>query len=75
MPQMDGTQATRTIREIERGKGVEGTDHETTIIMASGIDDPKTIIKACYECGANYYFTKPLSKKQIVRQMRKLALL
>jgi len=75
MPNMDGTQAARTIREIERGKGVEGTEYETAIIIASSVSDPATIIRACYECGANYYFVKPLSFSQMKQQMRKLNLI
>ena len=75
MPNMDGTTATKTIREIERGKGVEGTEYETVIIVTSSVSDPATIIRACYECGANYYFVKPLSFVQMRQQMRKLNLI
>ncbi len=75
MPQMDGLRATKLIREIERGKGIEGTEYESAIIITSAVDDPATIIKACYECGANYYFIKPLDFNQMMRQMRKLSLI
>lgn len=75
MPKMDGLRATKLIREIERGKGVEGTECESAIIITSAVDDPTTIIKACYEYGANYYFTKPLDFKQMTRQMQKLSLI
>lgn len=75
MPQMDGLRATKLMREIERGKGIEGTEYESAIIIISGVDDPATIIKACYDCGANYFFTKPLDLGQITRQLKKLALI
>jgi len=74
MPRMEGTTAAKTIREIERGKGVEGTKDETVIVMISALDDPGTIVKACYECGANYYFTKPLELPRVKRQLQKLGL-
>jgi two-component system chemotaxis response regulator CheY len=75
MPNMDGTRAARTIREIERGKGIAGTAYESAIIMTSAVNDPATIIKACYECGANYYFVKPLEFRQMTRQLCKLGLI
>ncbi len=75
MPKMDGIRATKLMREIERGKGIEGTEYESAIIIASAVDDPATIIKACYECGANYYFIKPLDFNHMTRQMQKLSLI
>lgn len=75
MPIMDGLQACKTIREIERGKGIEGTPIETAIVITSAAQDPATIIRACYECGANYYFVKPLDFNQIKRQLQKLRLI
>ena len=75
MPIMDGLQASQKIREIERNNGVEGTIHETAIVITSAIQDPATIIRACYESGANYYFVKPLDFNQMKRQMQKLRLI
>jgi len=75
MPKMDGTRAAKTIREIERGKGVDGTANESVIIITSAVTDPTTIIKSCYECGANYYFVKPLDFRQMTRQLQKLSLI
>ena len=75
MPNMDGTTAAKTIREIERGKDVEGTEFESMIIMISCVEDPKVIMKACYQCGANHYFVKPLDLFQMTRQMQKLGLI
>lgn len=75
MPAMDGIQASKKIREIERARGVEGTALETSIVITSEVRDPATVIRACYECGANYYFLKPLDFGQMERQMRKLGLI
>ncbi len=75
MPNMDGTVASKTIREIERGKDIEGTEFESVIIMISCVEDPKVIMKACYQCGANHYFVKPLDLNQMTRQMQKLGLI
>ena len=75
MPIMDGLQACKAIRKIERGKGIEGSPLETAIVITSAVQDPATIIQACYDCGANYYFVKPLDFNQIKRQLQKLRLI
>jgi len=75
MSVMDGLEASQKIRAIEREKGVEGTPGETAIVITSAVQDPATIIRACYECGANYYFLKPLDFKQMKRQMQRLRLI
>ena len=72
---MNGTEAIKTIREIERQKGVEGTQNEAIIVIVSAVDDRTTIINACYSSGANYYFIKPLDLNQMKRQMIKLELI
>lgn len=75
MPRIDGTVAAKTLREIERSKGVEGTEYESVIVFTSATNDPATIVRACYECGANHYFVKPLAFDQMERQMRKINLI
>lgn len=75
MPIIDGLHASKKIREIERSKGVEGTLNETAIMITSAVQDPATIIRACYECGANYYFLKPLDFNKMKSQMQKIRLI
>lgn len=75
MPNIDGDVAAKTIREIERSKGVAGPEFESAIVFISAVTDPVRIIKVCYECGANYYFVKPLDFNQIKRQLKKLNLI
>lgn len=75
MPRMDGSQACKTIREIERGKGIEGTEDETTIIMITGLSDPRNYVKACYESGADSYMVKPVDLFQLKKQMQSMNLI
>jgi two-component system, chemotaxis family, chemotaxis protein CheY len=75
MPRMDGSKACKTIREIERGKGIEGTEDEAAIIMITGLDDPRNYVKACYESGADSYMVKPIDLLQLKQQMRSLNLI
>ena len=75
LPRMDGHQACKTIREIERGKEVEGTEDEAAIIMITALDDPATYVKACYECGADAFLRKPVDLNQLKRQLSGLRLI
>ena len=52
----------------DRASALERAQEQATV-------DPATIVKACYECGANYYFMKPLDFNQMKRQMKKMSLI
>jgi two-component system chemotaxis response regulator CheY len=73
MPIMDGITATRIMRDVEAEKAAdissENPFREAVILITSAIDDEKIAFKAVYESGANSYFTKPLSFKDIHRQL------
>lgn len=75
MPRMDGITATRVIREVESEVGVRDSAHEAVIFITTAIDDDKVAFQSIYEAGANNYFTKPLSFKDIHRQLVISALL
>lgn len=71
MPGMDGIEAVRRIRALER-------DHvcqEAVIIMITALSDPQTIIRCCYESGANYYIIKPLVFTQLEALMKRYNLI
>jgi two-component system chemotaxis response regulator CheY len=72
MPRMDGTEATREIRRLEGELGLADSDEEVKIVITSALSDAGMIVKACYECGADYYFTKPLDLEKISRQLMKM---
>lgn len=73
MPGMDGLTAARTIREIERGKGVTSTAQEARVFMSTALDDDRTVNRAVYECGANKYFVKPLDIQRVRFELDALA--
>lgn len=68
MPQLNGLEATRQIRCMEKEVGVKPAD-ETTIIMVSSMNDPKTVIKSLYSNGANAFITKPIDLKKLLMEM------
>lgn len=69
MPGVDGLDAVKAIRQIERDKGAVQFESESIILMASAVGDDKTMLKAVYECGANAYFVKPIDFESMRRQL------
>lgn len=74
MPQVDGLDALRRIRQIEKSRKVSHTD-EAKVIMATALSDSKHVIQALYEGGASAYFVKPIEVDALVMELRKLGLI
>ncbi|MEZ5446739.1 MAG: SpoIIE family protein phosphatase [Gammaproteobacteria bacterium] len=62
MPEMDGFQATRHIREVHRDRWVP-------IIMVSGMDAPEDIVRGL-EAGADDFLTKPVHPDVLLAKLR-----
>ena len=73
MPNVDGQQALREIRDIEKEKGVAQTD-AVKVIMVSALDDSKELHDAFFLGEATSYLVKPIRKQTLVDEMRKLGL-
>jgi len=74
MPAIDGQQALREIRRLEKEKGV-GPAEEVKVIMTTALDDPKTVVESLYKGGAASYVVKPIDRKKLVEEVKKLGLL
>lgn len=74
MPEVDGMEATKRIRKIEKDKGIS-LNNEAVIIMTTALNDPKTVIKSLYKCGATAYLVKPVQKKALEHELRKQGLI
>lgn len=74
MPGIDGQEALRCIREIEKDMGIP-PKLEVKVIMTTALDDPKTVINAFYKGGATSYIAKPISKQKLMGELRGLGLL
>jgi len=73
MPKMDGREALRRIRALEKELGVP-PNLEVKVIMVTALDDPKTVFDSFYQDGATAYLVKPISKQKLVRELRALGL-
>ncbi|MBJ6725415.1 response regulator [Geomesophilobacter sediminis] len=73
MPEMDGNEALRQIREIERDCGIANTK-EVKVIMITAVEDPKSVIDSFYNGGATSYLTKPFDDTMVMEEIEKLGL-
>jgi two-component system chemotaxis response regulator CheY len=71
MPEIDGIEALRHIREIEDREGLA----RAKVIMTTALDDPQTVMKSFYDGEASAYIVKPVVKEKLYRELEKLGLL
>jgi two-component system, chemotaxis family, chemotaxis protein CheY len=73
MPEMDGWETLKQIREIEEWNGISGLDC-AKVIMTTARSKKEDIIKSFRE-GCEAYIVKPVRKPALLEQMSKLGLL
>jgi two-component system chemotaxis response regulator CheY len=71
MPHMDGQQALREIRQIEKEKGVP-KEQAVKVIMISALDDSKELHDAFFIGDATAYLVKPVRKKTLLGEVKNL---
>ena len=74
MPDVDGHQALREIRAIERENGVN-QDHETMVIVTTMLDDKQETHDAFFLGGATSYLVKPIDEAKLLDELRNLGLI
>lgn len=73
MPEMDGQEALKKIREIEKEKGILGLDG-VKVIMTTALKDSKNVFGA-FKTGCEGYLVKPIDKKKLIEEIKKLELI
>ncbi len=73
MPNMDGRETLKAIRQIESEHGISGLDG-VKVIMTTALDDPKNVMGSFKE-GCEAYLVKPVEKKQLLNEVEKLGLI
>jgi len=71
---MNGTDALRAIRQMEKELGIP-PNLEVKVIMTTALDDPKTVFENYYNVGATSYIVKPVSKSKLMRELHALGLM
>ena len=71
MPKMDGHEALKRLRELEREMGVRSSN-EAKVIMTSVLEDPKNVIEAYYGGSATSYLIKPIDREKLEDELERL---
>jgi two-component system, chemotaxis family, chemotaxis protein CheY len=74
MPKMDGHEALKRLRELEREMGVKPSD-EVKVVMTSVLEDPKNVIEAYYGGAATSYLIKPIDREKLEEELARLGVL
>lgn len=74
MPEMDGQQALKNIRALEKESQVKPSE-EVKVIMTTALDDPKNVVEAYYKGGATSYVPKPIDKHMLLHLLKNLGLI
>lgn len=74
MPEMNGQEALRRIRALEKSKGMSAAN-EVKIVMTTALDDPKNVVEAYYKGGATSYVPKPIDKQLFIQLLKNLDVL
>ena len=70
MPVMDGYQALKNIRDIEREHNVDPAD-QAKVIMTTALNEEKNVKKA-FELGCTVYCAKPIDLEKLKGMLQKL---
>ena len=73
MPEVNGMEALRKIRQIEMAHKIT-PKNEVAVFMVTALNDPKTVIRSLYKCGATSYLIKPIRKEKLYNEIKKLYL-
>ena len=73
MPEMDGHETLKAIRQIEGEYGIAGLDC-AKVIMTTAVDDRKSIMGA-FRSGCEAYLVKPVERRSLLAEMEKLGVM
>jgi len=73
MPNVDGHSALREIRTIEKRIGVQPAD-QAKVVMTTALEDPKNVVEAYYQGGADSYLVKPIDQEKLFQAIEELGL-
>ncbi|WP_027722316.1 response regulator [Maridesulfovibrio zosterae] len=69
MPEMDGHEVTKKLRDLEKSMNVDGPD-EFKLVMITSLKDTKNVSQAFFKGCASCYIVKPFNKVQVMNELR-----
>ena len=73
MPNVDGQQALREIRQIEKERGI-APEKQARVIMVSGLDNSEELHDAFFLGEATGYIVKPINHAVLLQEIAKLGI-
>lgn len=73
LPEMDGHEVLKRLRQMEINRGITGFDG-VKVIITSALTDAQNIRKAFFEGQCEAYLVKPVDKEKLFENMRNLGL-
>ncbi|HBG05199.1 MAG: hypothetical protein A2075_08675 [Geobacteraceae bacterium GWC2_58_44] len=74
MPEMDGQEALKLIRQAERENSVE-TERKAVIIMTTALHSPENMVDALWDGDCTDYLVKPIVRADLMAMLRRYRLL
>lgn len=74
MPNVDGQEALKQIREIERSIGIREKD-QVKVIMTTALEDPRNVVEAYHQGAATSYLVKPIERHRLMEELDNLGLI
>jgi len=74
MPEMDGQEALKKIRQMEKSGGISSAE-EAKVIMTTALDDPKNVVEAYYKGGATSYVPKPIDRQLFLQLLKNIGII
>jgi two-component system, chemotaxis family, chemotaxis protein CheY len=74
MPRVDGHQALKRIRQIEREMGIPEKD-QVAVVMTSALEDPRNVVEAFHRGAATSYLVKPIHREAVHGELVRLGLI
>ena len=69
MPELDGQEALRRIRELEKKAGIS-SDQSVKVVMTTSLNVTKEAADALFKGGASAYFVKPLLLDDFIEELK-----
>ncbi|MBF0427672.1 MAG: response regulator [Magnetococcales bacterium] len=74
MPEMDGQEALRRIRALERDQNIDESD-EAVIFMVTALNTEDQVVQAFFRGGCTDYLAKPVTRDKVLDKMRQYNLI
>lgn len=72
MPEVDGLEALKAIRQLEQDKGIVAAERAKVLMTTTASQVSKTMRAFHYGCSG--YLVKPISKEKLIKEIKKLPL-